>query len=154
MSNSRHILLVFFIFFTGKFSALCAATNTKAGKQALQSISSGSKNTALGNAALSKIKTSSSNTAIGYQALTKQTGGNGNIAVGSSAGSACTTGSNNIYIGNSGTANENGYIRIGTKNVHKECLIPCSLTIEGGAELTGELTINGGSLSCSHDIAA
>src|ERR1035438_8059708 len=79
--------------------------------------SSGSANTANGYEALFTSYSGSDNTADGYKALYGNSTGNNNIALGYQAGYNII-GNNNIDLGNTGTAADNGIIRLGTPGTH------------------------------------
>lgn len=86
--------------------------NTANGDGALNNNMSGSYNAANGADALANNNSGNYNTASGFAALFNNTTGGSNTAIGIDAGYN-VTGSNNIEIGNTGTASDNGAIRIG-----------------------------------------
>jgi hypothetical protein len=91
--------------------------NTAIGFNALRDNTMGYNNTAIGFMALEEGTMGNNNTAIGFLTLYDSTGSN-NIALGSKAGDYHVSGDNNIYIGNTGTASEEGQIRIGAFPLH------------------------------------
>jgi hypothetical protein len=102
---------------TGGFS-------TATGYQALYVNSTGASNTASGALALFNNTTGSNNTASGYSALPFNTTGSNNIAIGFLAANNVSAGnSNNIHIGSTGSFNDNGLIRIGTKGTQKKFFV-------------------------------
>jgi len=97
--------------------------NSVVGQYALVSNTSGTGNSSLGQRTLDFNTTGSFNSAVGIAALFYNTSGSHNVALGDNAGANQTTGSNNIYLSNTGTAGENGFIRIGTVGTHQRALI-------------------------------
>lgn len=92
--------------------------NTAQGGAALYKNTSGSANTASGYMALFSNTNGWNNTAHGYHALINNTSGSNNTALGYQAGYNLTTGNNNVHVGNTGTAADNGVIRLGTPGTH------------------------------------
>jgi hypothetical protein len=83
----------------------------------------GSNNTAIGSLALLS-SFGDNNVAIGYNAGVQVQGGDNNIFVGESAGRVVVGfGSNNIEIGNRGMSDDDGIIRIGSKQQQKKTYI-------------------------------
>jgi hypothetical protein len=92
-------------------------TNTAVGYNAMKQATTGVANTALGAQTLQALTTGPNNTAVGNGAGASITTGGFNIAIGAGAGSDAPGGSAfNIEIGNSGTATDNGTIRIGNSS--------------------------------------
>ena len=100
----------------GGAGALSADTsgsyNTADGFDSLTHNLTGNYNTGSGTYSLYYNTTGNNNTASGFFALHSNSSGSNNIALGYYSGSAIT-GSNNIDLGNSGSATDNGVIRIG-----------------------------------------
>jgi hypothetical protein len=106
------------------FGNTTGVASTASGYQALFSNTTGNENTASGYAALNSNGTGSNNTAIGYSALPFNTSGSNNIAIGNLAGNNVSGGnSSNIHIGSTGSFNDNGFIRIGTKGTQKKFFV-------------------------------
>jgi hypothetical protein len=80
-------------------NAIATLTNTKFGKGALMSITTGNDNTAVGEAALAACAAGSNNTAVGVSALTAVSSGDSNVSIGKESSLAITSGSNNVAVG-------------------------------------------------------
>ena len=96
--------------------------NTGFGTYTLYSNTSGQNNTASGFDALYSNRSGNNNTASGYFALHGNSSGSNNVALGYYSGSTIT-GSNNIDIGNTGSASDNGVIRIGANSAQQTTYI-------------------------------
>ncbi len=99
--------------FVSLISNQTGSANTAVGLASLASNVSGDANTSVGIGALNTNVSGSNNVAVGSGALDSSTGSN-NIAIGTNAGDLLVTGNDNVYIAHPGTANETGFIRIGT----------------------------------------
>lgn len=97
--------------------------NTATGVNALAGSTTAANNTADGFAALFSNTTGANNTASGASALLNNSTGNNNIALGYQAGANVIAGDNNIEIGSTGSANDSGQIRIGTRGTHNSTYI-------------------------------
>ena len=111
-----------------------AQTNTPAGTQALNSVTSGT-----------------NNTGVGSQTLYSNTTGITNVAIGNFAGYYLTTGSNNIDIGNTGVAAEANTIRIGVSATQTATYIAgiFGATASGGAAVLVDSNGHLGTLTSS-----
>ena len=92
--------------------------NTATGYYALTNNTTGFHNSATGYYALYNNSTGTHNTAFGDHALYGNSSGSENIAIGYGSGQNITTGSHNIDFENSGTASDNGVIRIGIEGTY------------------------------------
>ena len=128
-----------------------AQTNTPAGTQALNSVTSGTNNTGVGYQALFDNTTGNNNTGVGSQTLYSNTTGITNVAIGNFAGYYLTTGSNNIDIGNTGVAAEANTIRIGVSATQTATYIAgiFGATASGGAAVLVDSNGHLGTLTSS-----
>jgi len=98
----------------GNGSFVNIQNNTRVGREALGSNTSGTSLTAIGGLALKNITSGNANTGVGYFVLPTLTTGSQNIGIGNGAGwltlssSDLTTTSNSIFIGNTTRASANG----------------------------------------------
>jgi hypothetical protein len=104
------------------YSNTSGQNNTASGFNTLYSNTSGGNNTADGSEALHSNTMGNNNTASGFSALHGNLSGSNNIAMGYYSGSAIT-GSNNIDLGNTGSAADNGVIRIGANSTQHTTFI-------------------------------